>query len=101
MLQQGNTKAKTWLADLQRRCASMVRGAAPMHESGEIPSLIGQREIHISRGRADKPSYHLLWQVLVDHLVGTAEQVGSDGDAESLCGLEVDEQVNFRGLLDR
>ena len=35
------------------------------------------------------------------HLVGTAEQCGRDSDAESLCGLEVDEQVNFRGLLDR
>ena len=34
-------------------------------------------------------------------LVGTAEQCGRDGNAESLCGLEVDEQVNFRGLLDR
>jgi len=34
-------------------------------------------------------------------LVGTVEQCGRDGNAESLCGLEVDEQVNFRGLLDR
>jgi hypothetical protein len=35
-----------------------------------------------------------------DHLVGTSEQRGRDVDAESLRGSEVDNEFNFRGLLN-
>jgi hypothetical protein len=38
---------------------------------------------------------------LFDHLVGAAEQRKRDGEAERLGRREVDEKLNFRGLLDR
>jgi hypothetical protein len=36
-----------------------------------------------------------------DHLVGAAEQRKRNGQPERLSGLEVDDQLDFRGLLDR
>ena len=38
---------------------------------------------------------------LFDHLIGAGEQCGWHGEAERLCGLEIDDQLDFRGLLDR
>src|SRR5437867_3135307 len=41
------------------------------------------------------------WGVLLfDHLVGTAKQRERKGKTERLGGLEVDDQLDFRGLLD-
>ena len=37
----------------------------------------------------------------LDHLVGAADQRVWDVEAERLCGLEIDVQLDFRGLLDR
>jgi hypothetical protein len=37
----------------------------------------------------------------LDQLVGAAEQGERHGQAERLGGLEVNDQLNFRGLLDR
>jgi hypothetical protein len=36
-----------------------------------------------------------------DHLVGAAEQRQREGEAERLGGLDVDDQLDFGGLLDR
>ena len=36
-----------------------------------------------------------------DHLVGAAEQRGREREPDRLGGLEVDDQLDFRGLLDR
>jgi hypothetical protein len=38
---------------------------------------------------------------LFDHLVGAAGQRQRDGDAERLGGLEIEDQFNLCGLLDR
>jgi len=38
---------------------------------------------------------------LFDHVVSAAEQRKRHGEAEFFRGLEVQEQFNFRGLLDR
>jgi len=38
---------------------------------------------------------------LFDHLVGAGEDRLRHGEAERLCGLEVNDQLNFRGLLNR
>src|SRR5215203_6841805 len=39
--------------------------------------------------------------MLFNHLVGAGEKRGWHGDAERLGALEVDDQLNFGGLLDR
>ena len=38
---------------------------------------------------------------LLDHLVGAAEQRERDGHTERPGGLKVDDQLHFRGLVDR
>jgi hypothetical protein len=38
---------------------------------------------------------------LFDHLVGAAEQRQRDGEAQRFCGLEIHDQLDLRGLLDR
>src|ERR1700756_5016067 len=38
---------------------------------------------------------------LFDHLVGAAKQIDREGDAERLGGLEIDDELDFRGLHDR
>jgi hypothetical protein len=38
---------------------------------------------------------------LLDHLVGAAGQGQWDGDAERLCGFEIDDLLDFSCLLDR
>ena len=43
----------------------------------------------------------LLRAASFDHLVGAAEQRERHGDAEGFGCLEVDEQLDFRDLLDR
>ena len=86
------------------RIRSLIRAAAKESAWPNRPRLIPRRFGGTSRSLVREPISDpalLLWHVLVDHLIGTAEQVGSDGDAESLCGLEIDEQLNFRGLLNR
>jgi hypothetical protein len=40
-------------------------------------------------------------RVLLDHLVGAADQRQWNGKAEGLGGLKVHDEFNFRGLLDR
>src|SRR5207344_868441 len=40
-------------------------------------------------------------QALFDHLVGTAQERDWNGKAECLGGLEVEEQLDFSGLLNR
>jgi hypothetical protein len=37
----------------------------------------------------------------LDHLVGATEQRQRHGEAERFRGLEIDDQLDFRGLLDR
>jgi hypothetical protein len=37
----------------------------------------------------------------LDYLVGCRQQRFRDGEAERLGGLEIDDQFEFRGLLDR
>src|SRR5262249_50521808 len=37
---------------------------------------------------------------LLDHLVGGAEQCGRNGEAERVCGLEIDDKLEFGRLLD-
>jgi hypothetical protein len=39
--------------------------------------------------------------LLFDHLVGAAEKRDWKGEAERLRGLEIDGQLDFRGLMDR
>jgi hypothetical protein len=36
-----------------------------------------------------------------DHLIGAAEQREGNGETKRLCDFEVDDQLNFHGLLDR
>jgi hypothetical protein len=38
---------------------------------------------------------------LFDHLVGAREQRGRNGEAERLCGLQIDYQLELGRLLDR
>jgi hypothetical protein len=38
---------------------------------------------------------------LFDHLVGAGEQRGRYGKTKRLCGLEIDDQLEFAGLQDR
>jgi hypothetical protein len=40
-------------------------------------------------------------QFSFDHLVGTAKVAEANGKAEHFCGLEIDDQLHLRGLLDR
>src|SRR6516165_4514034 len=52
---------------------------------------------------SDQPAPDVLGQqteALFDHLVGTAEQRDWEGDAEPLGSLEVEDQLDFRRLLD-
>src|SRR5262245_36086321 len=37
----------------------------------------------------------------LDHLIGAADKRERHRDAERFCGLHVDDQLEFRGLLDR
>src|SRR5262249_33664090 len=38
---------------------------------------------------------------LLDHLIRPQQQRRRDGEAERLGGLEIDDEIEFRGLLDR
>ena len=38
---------------------------------------------------------------LLDHLIGAGEQRLRYGEAEILCGLQIDDQLDCGGLLDR
>src|SRR6516164_6629478 len=51
-----------------------------------------------THGRAP---HRVLTGVLLDYLVGSGQQRPRDGEAERPGGLEVDDQVDIRGLLDR
>ena len=48
--------------------------------------------------RLDRTSLRLAHSF--DHLVGAAEQGKRHREAERLCGLEVENQLSLRGLLD-
>src|SRR5205085_2345591 len=52
-------------------------------------------------GLSPAGSHQLCLAHSFDHLVGTHEQGSRHGQAESLGRLEVDEQLDFRGLLNR
>src|SRR5262249_17797226 len=59
--------------------------------------------------RADRSTAYLVSCIRVcsahgnsfDHLVGASEQSDRKGDTKRLGSLEIDDQLNFRGLLDR
>jgi hypothetical protein len=38
---------------------------------------------------------------LLDHVFGTGKERWRHFETERLCSLQIDEQLNFRGLLDR
>ncbi len=40
-------------------------------------------------------------RALFDHLVSAAEQRDREGEAERLCGLHINDQLDFRGQLHR
>src|SRR5207244_9412076 len=52
-------------------------------------------------GLSPAGSHQLCLAHSFNHLVGTAEHRDRHGDAERLCRLEIDEQLNFGGLLHR
>jgi hypothetical protein len=41
------------------------------------------------------------WAVSLDHLVGAAEQLRRKADAQGFRGLEIDDELELRGCLDR
>src|SRR5262245_43997832 len=59
---------------------------------------------HVADGPQPDPSRcsNQAWmRGLLDHLVGAAQQRERNGDAERLGGLEVDDQLDLSGLLNR
>src|SRR5881227_3623207 len=52
-------------------------------------------------GLSPAGSHQLCLAHSLDHLVGASEQRQWDGDAQRTGSLEIDEQFDFRGLLDR
>jgi hypothetical protein len=54
-------------------------------------SALGQKRTHAAQQKG----------LLFDHFVGTAEQCDWECEPKRLGGLEVDEQLDFSGLLDR
>jgi hypothetical protein len=51
--------------------------------------------------RANNGLMHRSKKSLFDHFVGAGEQHGRHGDAELLCRLEIDYQLELGGLFDR
>jgi hypothetical protein len=74
-------------------------GVEPGAESPER-AVGGHRAPGESDGRTEE-SATLVEHALLDHLVRPPQHRGRDGEAERLRGLEVDDQFELRGLLDR
>ena len=75
------------------------------HESGStcpLPPKSGQTAVRLGKSALCQQRTHALQQtsLLFDHLVGAGEQRGWHGEAERLCGLEIDHQFEFGRLLN-
>ena len=97
----------------ERVCYAIGR-TSPSASSPSPPFLVG-RFIGLRTGRALGPVYlrvQVWWagrsrpfprppSCSFDHLVGAGEERGRDCQAECLCGVQVDHQLEFRGSLNR
>src|ERR1700756_2186714 len=99
---------ETALATLihQRRLTPSCGGQAPTAERTVGPARMiaesltpkpGIREQYLPTTDSRIPANSILF----DHLFGTARQGQRESDAERLSGSEVQEHLDYRGLLDR